>query len=98
MKRVRWFWSYRIHSTERWLESMASKGFMLKDMNRFTRTFTFSRTTPSWSFFLGIILAAYLVDRLSSRKYNLEHKKTLNQVAAQADSDREVARYNNQSF
>ena len=47
MKRVRWFWSYRIHSTERWLESMASKGFMLKDMNRFTRTFTFSRTTPS---------------------------------------------------
>lgn len=48
--------------------------------------------------FLGIILAAYLVDRLGSRKYNLEHKKTMNQVAAQANSDREVDRYNNQSF
>ncbi|MCM3357289.1 hypothetical protein [Psychrobacillus sp. MER TA 171] len=51
-----------------------------------------------WGFFLGIILAAYLVDRLGSRKYNLEHKKTMNQVAAQANSDREVERYNNQSF
>lgn len=47
MKRFRWFWSYRVLSTERWLESMAMKGFMLKDINRFTRIFTFSRSTPS---------------------------------------------------
>lgn len=47
MKRFKWFWSYRVLSTERWLESMAMKGFMLKDINRFTRIFTFSRSTPS---------------------------------------------------
>ncbi|MCM3357288.1 DUF2812 domain-containing protein [Psychrobacillus sp. MER TA 171] len=46
MKRFRWFWSYRIQSTEKWLESMALKGFMLKDFNRFTRIFTFNKTTP----------------------------------------------------
>ncbi|WP_342560770.1 hypothetical protein NSQ95_09455 [Psychrobacillus sp. FSL W7-1457] len=51
-----------------------------------------------WGFFLSMILAAYLVDRLSSKKYNLKHKKTINQVAAQANSDREVDRYNNQTF
>ncbi|WP_342560771.1 DUF2812 domain-containing protein [Psychrobacillus sp. FSL W7-1457] len=47
MKTFRWFWSYRIQSTEKWLESMALKGFMLKDFNRFTRRFTFNKTTPS---------------------------------------------------
>ncbi|MEK3975164.1 MULTISPECIES: hypothetical protein [unclassified Psychrobacillus] len=51
-----------------------------------------------WGFFAAIIIGAYLVDRLSSRNYNLTHKKTMNQVAAQANSDREVDRYNNQLF
>ncbi len=51
-----------------------------------------------WGFFAAIIIGAYLVDRLSSRNYNLAHKKTMNQVAAQANSDREVDRYNNQLF
>ncbi|MBD7944473.1 hypothetical protein H9650_10130 [Psychrobacillus sp. Sa2BUA9] len=51
-----------------------------------------------WGFFAAIIIGAYLVDRLSSRNYNLTHKKTMNQVAAQVNSDREVDRYNNQLF
>lgn len=51
-----------------------------------------------WGFFATIIIVAYLIDHLGSKKYNLEHKKTMNQVAAQADSDREVNRYNSQSF
>lgn len=46
MKQFKLFWSYRISSTERWLERMAYKGYILKDINRFTRIFTFDKTVP----------------------------------------------------
>lgn len=41
MKKMRWLWSYRIDSTEIWLEDLMAKGFHLKSLNRFSRVFTF---------------------------------------------------------
>ncbi|WP_419960824.1 DUF2812 domain-containing protein [Psychrobacillus sp. BM2] len=43
MKKMRWLWSYRIDSTEIWLEDLMAKGFHLKSFNRFTRVFTFEQ-------------------------------------------------------
>lgn len=43
MKKVRWLWSYRIDSTEKWLEKLMGKGFQLKSFNRFSRVFTFEQ-------------------------------------------------------
>ena len=43
MKKMRWLWSYRIDSTEIWLEDLLAKGFHLKSLNRFSRVFTFEQ-------------------------------------------------------
>ncbi|SDN33230.1 Protein of unknown function [Psychrobacillus sp. OK028] len=43
MKKMRWLWSYRIDSTEKWLENLMEKGFHLKSFNRFSRVFTFEK-------------------------------------------------------
>lgn len=43
MKKMRWLWSYRIDSTEKWLEDLMNKGFHLKSLNRFSRVFTFDQ-------------------------------------------------------
>ncbi|WOV86797.1 DUF2812 domain-containing protein [Sporosarcina oncorhynchi] len=41
MKKMRWFWSYRITETEQWLSKMARNGFHLIEFNPTLRTFTF---------------------------------------------------------
>lgn len=43
MKKMRWLWSYRIDSTEKWLEDLLVKGLHLKSFNRFFRIFTFEQ-------------------------------------------------------
>lgn len=43
MKKMRWLWSYRIDTTEIWLEDLVAKGFHLKSLNRFSRVFTFEQ-------------------------------------------------------
>lgn len=43
MKKMRWLWSYRVDSTEKWMEDMIAKGFHLKSINRFSRVFTFEK-------------------------------------------------------
>ncbi|QUG40266.1 DUF2812 domain-containing protein [Psychrobacillus sp. INOP01] len=43
MKKMRWLWSYRIDSTEIWLEDLVAKGFHLKSLNRFSSVFTFEQ-------------------------------------------------------
>ena len=40
---MRWLWSYRIDSTEIWLENLVAEGFHLKSFNRFSRVFTFEK-------------------------------------------------------
>lgn len=47
MKRViRPFWSYNIIKIEKWLENMATRGYILKKVNTITRTFTFEKQEP----------------------------------------------------
>jgi hypothetical protein len=51
-----------------------------------------------WGSFVTLIVGCYLVDFFTGRKYNFkEQEKSLNQNSAEADSLREVERYNNQN-
>lgn len=45
-KMVKPFWSYDVEQTENWLKDMASQGYMLKKLNRASRTFYFEQATP----------------------------------------------------
>ncbi|MEK3995266.1 hypothetical protein MKY29_10950 [Psychrobacillus sp. FSL K6-2365] len=51
-----------------------------------------------WTSIGALIIGSYLVDVLTGRKYNLkEQEKSSNQNIAEADSLREVDRYNHQN-
>lgn len=46
MRKTKWFWSYKIEATEKWLEKMAQDGYELVSINRLLRQFQFQETTP----------------------------------------------------
>ncbi|MBO0587042.1 hypothetical protein [Sporosarcina sp. E16_8] len=51
-----------------------------------------------WGFVVTLLVASYLVDLLTGRKYDFnEQEKSLNQNAAGADTLREIARQDQQN-
>ncbi|KAB8125972.1 DUF2812 domain-containing protein [Gracilibacillus oryzae] len=42
-KKVKWFWSYKVNQTEKWLADLAAEGWHLIHVNHWTRIFTFEQ-------------------------------------------------------